>query len=147
MLSLPTCFFVLLYHSSCLLPAFFLLPPSYFLSLFGPCACSCIHARVYLHHGITPRHPRYHYRYTVANCPTTPLLFLRSTPSRTRYFVTVSLSSLSSLLRYSRSFVTLTALLLTNTVQKCRNEYSWRYICDNLPLSGTATRCRRVPPC
>lgn len=41
------------------------------------------------------RHPRYHYRHTVANCPTTPVLFLRSTPSRTRYFVTVSLSSFS----------------------------------------------------
>lgn len=97
-LSLATWFFVLLYHSSCLL-SLFPLTPSYSLSLslFPICARVRVSMHAYTF-GTTPTPACYHYRHTVANCPTTPVLFLRSTPSRTRYFVTVSLSSPSFLL-------------------------------------------------
>lgn len=67
------------------------------LSLFPICARVRVSMHAYTF-GTTPTPACYHYRHTVANCPTTPVLFLRSTPSRTRYFVTVSLSSPSFLL-------------------------------------------------
>lgn len=53
-LSLATWFFVLLYHSSCLL-SLFPLTPSYSLSLSNLRACSCIHARIYLRHNTDTR--------------------------------------------------------------------------------------------
>lgn len=67
----------------------FLLP--LILFLFPICARVRVSMHAYTFGNTDTR--RYHYRHTVANCPTTPVLFLRSTPSRTRYFVTVSLSS------------------------------------------------------
>lgn len=80
--------------STVALPSYSLL---FSLSLFPICARVRVSMHAYTF-GTTPTPACYHYRHTVANCPTTPVLFLRSTPSRTRYFVTVSLSSPSFLL-------------------------------------------------
>lgn len=97
-LSLPTCLFVLCSSTAPPPPPLvyyrfsFCLPPCS-PSLFDPW---CVFVYPCTRGTFAERHPRvYHHRHTLSlTAPPPSPLFLRSTPSRTRCFVTVSLSSL-----------------------------------------------------